>query len=236
MTKCTLVIGGSGEIGQAILTELLQSGEVVFATYRKHIIEPAERLFTKHVDVRSSESIQELANDIKAKGYLVSKIVYNAGATKDILIHHMQEADFNDIIDANLFGFFRICKAFLADISISQGAIVSISSIAALIGSKGQANYASSKSALIALTRNVACEYAKMGIRANCLILGWIKSTMTENFTLERKEEIRRQIPLRRLGTAKDVADAVNFLLSDKSSYITGQTLIVDGGVTTLKG
>ena len=235
MGKCVLVIGGSGEIGQAILRDLLRRGEHVVATYNRRAIPAEKNLVTRCVDVRSMESLRNLADYIHAEGYSVSKIVYNTGITRDVLMHAMEESDLEDIANVNLFGFFRVCKTFLQDVSVNRGSVVSISSIAALIGSKGQANYACSKAALIALTRNLASEYARLGVRANCVIPGWIESTMTESFSPEKKEAICQLIPLRRFGKPEDVSAVVDFLLSDRSSYLTGQSIVVDGGVTSLR-
>lgn len=235
MRKCVLVIGGSGKMGQAILRDLLNQGELVVATYNRRIIPAHENLITKKVDVRSMESLIDLANYIQAKEYSVSKIVYNSGITKDSPIYCMEESDFKDVIDVNLYGFFRVCKIFLQDVALNQGTVVSISSIAALVGSRGQGNYACSKAALIAFTRSIASEYAKLGVRANCVISGWIESTMTENFPIEKKESIQKSVPLRRYGQPEEVSAVVTFLLSDKSSYLTGQSIIVEGGVTNLR-
>lgn len=235
MRKCVLVIGGSGKIGQAILKDLLNQGEIVVATYNSRVIPTNRNLITKYVDVRSMDSLIDLANYIQAEGYTVSKIVYNSGVTKDTPIYCMEESDFKDVIDVNLYGFFRVCKIFLQDVSLNKGSVVSISSIAALVGSRGQANYACSKAALIAFTRSIASEYAKLGVRANCVIPGWIESTMTENFTPEKKVSIQQSVPLRRYGLPEEVSAVVAFLLSDKSSYLTGQSIVVDGGVTNLR-
>lgn len=235
MRKCVLVIGGSGKIGQAILKDLLNQGEIVVATYNSRVIPTNRNLITKYVDIRSMDSLIDLANYIQAEGYTVSKIVYNSGVTKDTPIYCMEESDFKDVIDVNLYGFFRVCKIFLQDVSLNKGSVVSISSIAALVGSRGQANYACSKAALIAFTRSIASEYAKLGVRANCVIPGWIESTMTENFTPEKKVSIQQSVPLRRYGLPEEVSAVVAFLLSEKSSYLTGQSIVVDGGVTSLR-
>jgi 3-oxoacyl-[acyl-carrier-protein] reductase len=235
MDCCVLVIGGSGEIGQTIVEKILQQGDYVVATYNSRQIPSKEGLFTKQLDIELESSLQDLAEYIKLLGYKVSKIVYNTGVTKDELFWGMDELDFLKVLNINLLGFYRVCKLFLPDVSLCRGSVVSISSIAALISSKGQSNYACSKAALISLTRSIACEYAKLGVRSNSVIPGWIDSTMIESMTADTLDSIRRSIPLRRIGNAEDVANAVSFLLSEESSYITGQTIVVDGGVTSLR-
>ena len=163
----------------------------------------------------------------------VDILVNNAGITRDNLLMKMSEQEFDDVINTNLKGAFHtirhLSRHFLKQRS---GRIINISSVSGITGNAGQANYSASKAGVIGLTKSVARELASRGITANAVAPGMVDTEMTEVLSDSIKEQMLAQIPLRRIGDPKDIADAVVFLASDKASYITGQVLTVDGGMT----
>ena len=155
-----------------------------------------------------------------------------AGITKDTLILRMKEEDFDAVINTNLKGTFNCCKAATPHlIKARQGRIVNISSVIGLIGNVGQINYAASKAGILGVTKSLAREIGARGITVNAIAPGFIESDMTEVLADKYKEDILKNIPLKKLGKAEDVANAVAFLMSEESQYITGQVLNVDGGM-----
>ncbi|MDO8580466.1 MAG: SDR family oxidoreductase, partial [Candidatus Omnitrophota bacterium] len=162
----------------------------------------------------------------------VDILVNNAGITKDNLLLRMSEDDFQSVIDINLRGVFN-CTKIVARAMLKEkaGRIINISSIIGITGNVGQANYAASKAGIIGFTKSVARELASRGITANAVAPGYIQTDMTAQMKSQVQEEILKRIPLGKLGTAQDVAGVCLFLASEQASYITGQTLIVDGGM-----
>jgi len=159
-------------------------------------------------------------------------LVNNAGITRDGLLLRMTEEDWDAVLDVNLKGTFNCTKAAVKHmIKGKSGRIVNIASVVGEMGNAGQANYAASKAGIIGLTKAIAREYAKRGINVNAIAPGYVETPMTEALPEKVKEELRGQIPMARLGTPLDVANAVFFLVSDASSYITGQVLNVNGGI-----
>lgn len=159
-------------------------------------------------------------------------LVNNAGITRDRLLLRMTEEDWDAVLDVNLKGTFNCTKAAVKHmIKCKSGRIVNIASVVGEMGNAGQANYAASKAGIIGLTKAIAREYAQRGINVNAIAPGYVETPMTEALPEKVKEELRGQIPMARLGTPSDVANAVFFLVSDASSYITGQVLNVNGGI-----
>ena len=236
-----IIIGGSSEIGIAIIRKLILNGRNVLYTYHSNnSILSNMKAFSKDkpgllipfkLDVNSDQDIDLLSSYISSENIRISSLTYNAGKTNDLLFNSMTEKDFTDIMNVNLTGCFRVCKALVNNLAINQGSMVFISSVSGLVGKIGQVNYSCSKAAIIALCRNLAREYAGMGVRANCIAPGLIKTKMLDKMPEINLKAIKKDIPLKRIGLPNDVANAVFFLTSDESAYITGQTLVVDGGL-----
>jgi 3-oxoacyl-[acyl-carrier protein] reductase len=163
----------------------------------------------------------------------VDILVNNAGVTKDGLLMRMSESDWDLVLDTNLKGVFHVTKAVIRPMmSQKRGKIINITSVVGLSGNPGQANYCASKAGVIGFTKSVAKEVASRGITVNCVAPGYIETDMTGKLTATQKEALMGLIPLKRGGTPADIANAVGFLASKEADYITGQTLIVDGGMT----
>jgi 3-oxoacyl-[acyl-carrier protein] reductase len=240
MHNFDLVIGGSSDIGVAIISKLVENGRNVIYTYNSNfsvkdrieasLKEHSNRVIPMKLDIRSNKDISDFAKNISKK-FKISSLIYNAGKINDKLFYTMTEQDFTDVIDINLYGCFRVCKAFINEIAVNEGTIVFISSISGMIGKKGQANYSCSKAGMNALCRNLAIEYASMGVRVNCIAPGFIKTKMLEEMSQEHLKDMKKGIPLKRIGSPEDVANVTHFLVSKESQYITGQTIVVDGGL-----
>jgi len=237
MNEFDVVIGGSGEIGLGIIAKLLSEGRNVVYTYNSNsdVVRETDKMYSRIIsvksDVQSSSDIENLANLIEAKRIKISSVIYAAGKTNDKLFISMSEEDFADVMDVNLYGCFRVCKALINNLAVNQGCIVLISSVSGMTGKIGQVNYSCSKAGMIAMCRNLALEYAAMGIRVNCIAPGLIKTKMLDKVPERQLNAIKKNIPLKRLGLPSDVANAVFFLVSGSGGYITGQTLVVDGGL-----
>ena len=184
------------------------------------------------MDVTSFAKVEEGINKILDKMGKVDILVNNAGITKDNLLLRMSEADWDAVINVNLKGTFNCIKAVTRPmIKRRGGRIISIASIIGLMGNPGQANYAASKAGIIALTKTVAKELSSRNINANAVAPGFIQTAMTDKLSEDVKKKMLEAIPLARLGTPQDVANVCLFLASDESSYITGQTITIDGGM-----
>jgi len=237
MNEFDVVIGGSGEIGLGIIAKLISEGRNVVYTYNSNsdVVRETDKMYSRIIsvksDVQSSSDIENLANLIEAKRIKISSVIYAAGKTNDKLFISMSEEDFADVMDVNLYGCFRVCKALINNLAVNQGCIVLISSVSGMTGKIGQVNYSCSKAGMIAMCRNLALEYAAMGIRVNCIAPGLIKTRMLDKVPERQLNAIKKNIPLKRLGLPSDVANAVFFLVSGSGGYITGQTLVVDGGL-----
>ena len=183
-------------------------------------------------DVTKQENVQETVNKILDKHSRIDILVNNAGITKDNLLLRLSENDWDEVMNINLKGVFNFTKVVSkAMLRAQKGKIISIASIIGIIGNAGQANYAASKAGIIAFSKSVAKELASRGITVNCVAPGYIQTDMTAQLTDKQKEEILKAVPLGKLGQAEDVADVCLFLASKSADYITGQTIIVDGGL-----
>ena len=240
--KVALVTGASRGIGQEIALTLAGYGATVIVNYNGSE-EKAEEVVGKIKEAggkaeaircnvaefdRSKELIDQI---IKSYGKL-DILVNNAGITRDNLIMKMSEADFDDVIAVNLKGAFN-CIRHASRQMLKQrgGRIINISSVSGVMGNAGQANYCASKAGIIGLTKSVARELGSRGITSNCVAPGFIKTEMTDVLSEDVKQSMGEQIPLKRFGETRDIAEAVAFLASDSASYITGQVLQVDGGM-----
>lgn len=238
--KKFFVTGGSRGIGAGIVTCLADLGAQVAFTYSTNEAKaqsllkslPGSGHHCFQLDVTDQTLIESVTSKVLEIWPDIDGIVNNAGITKDQLILRMKADDFNQVLQTNLTGVFLITKNISkAMLKNRKGCFVNISSVIGSTGNAGQSNYAASKGGLEAFTKSVALELASRGIRANCVAPGYIKSDMTEALNEEQLKKFNEKIPLQRAGEALEVANAVAFLLSDAASYITGQTLHVNGGM-----
>jgi len=236
-----IIIGGTSEIGVSIINKFMKKGRNVLFSYfnndalAKNILstykdyDSSIKLFK--LDVRNQQDINTFSNYISKKEIQIESLVYNSGIIEDSMFYSMSEETFLSVMDTNLNGCFRVCKALINNISINKGKILIMSSISALIPKMGQINYSCSKIALISLTRNLAQEYGKLNVRVNCIAPGLIKGKMINSIPIDELNKMKKNIPLKRFGSTDDVANGSYFLTSNMSDYITGQTLIIDGGL-----
>ncbi len=242
MPKSALITGASGGIGQAIAIELAASGFDIGIHYRSNrdsaeqVKKQVEALGQKAVllqaDLTSSEECSAIVDKCVEEFGSLYAVINNAGITKDGLVMRMSDEDFGSVLDANLKSCFYISRAALKYLlKQREGRIINISSVIGIMGNAGQANYAASKAAIIGFTKSIAKEAAGRKVCANVVAPGYITTPMTEVLSEKVKEAIQSQIPLKRLGEPKDVADLVGFLCSEKAGYITGQVIPVDGGM-----
>lgn len=237
-----LVTGGSRGIGRAISLALADAGAAVAVNYQGN--ERAAREVAKEIweaggvaeifqaDVSQRDAVQRMKKDVERRFGHVDLLVNNAGITRDKTFVRMTEEAWADVLSVNLNGVFHCTKAFLDGmLERKYGRIVHISSIVGQTGNFGQANYAAAKAALFGLTKTLAKELATRGITVNAVAPGFIETEMVAAVPEEAREKIVKQIPMGRFGTAAEVAKAVVFLLSEDASYITGQTINVNGGM-----
>jgi 3-oxoacyl-[acyl-carrier protein] reductase len=236
--KNVLVTGSTRGIGRAIAETLAKAGARVAVVGRD--LQKAQEAATAvgngalgfACDVTDTAAIAKLVADVEAAFGSIDVLVNNAGITRDSLVMRLKDEDWDAVINANLRGAFAAIRAVSRGMMKRRsGRIINISSIIGIIGNKGQANYAASKAGLIALTKSVAKELGSRNILVNAVAPGFIETEMTAAMTPEAREGLGKQIALERLGKPQDVAAAVAFLASDLSSYITGQVLVVDGGM-----
>lgn len=238
--KVALITGGSRGIGKEIGKKFALNGYNLVINYvsentdlnkLKEDFKDTEVLFVK-TDVTNYESCQNMVKEAIEKFGKIDVLVNNAGITKDGLLMRMKEEDFDKVIKVNLKGTFNMTKNVIPYmIKQRNGKIVNIASVVGVTGNAGQANYAASKAGIIGFTKTVARELASRNILANCIAPGFIKTDMTDVLSETVKENIYSQIPLNKMGEAKEVANAVYFLASEENTYITGQVLNVDGGM-----
>ena len=242
MSKIVLVTGASRGIGRAIALKFAKPDYHVIVNYAGNkekalsVKEEIESLgATSEVyqcNVSDMESVQEMFKHIKSEHTKIDVIINNAGITRDTLLMRMKESDFNDVIDTNLKGVFNVIKSASRLVLKNPTAkIINVSSVVGVTGNPGQANYVASKAGVIGLTKTVAQEFGPKGITCNAVAPGFIVSDMTDELSDEIKEKILAQIPMKSFGDVEDIANAVEFLASDKARYINGQTLHVNGGM-----
>ena len=240
--KVALVTGASRGIGRAVAIRLAKSGAKIAVNYAgnqaaaeevKHIIEEngGEAILVQ-ADISNAESVDAMVAAVMEAFGRIDILVNNAGITRDTLLMRMKEADWNAVIQTNLTGVFYVTKA-VSKIMMKQryGKIVNMSSVVGLMGNAGQANYAAAKAGVIGFTKSMAKELAARNITVNAIAPGFIATDMTAVLSDKVKEDLATKIPMGRLGEADAIASAVLFLVSDSASYITGQTLNVDGGM-----
>ena len=236
MSKIVLVTGASRGIGLEAAKHFSKEGYKVIGSSRGdfnlgELIED-ESAISVQLDLMSKESIKNLFADLKSEDLLPSVLVNNAGITKDQLFLRMKDEDWDDVIETNLNGLFRVTKAFIKPMVKNKfGRVINISSVAGLMGNSGQVNYSSSKSAMVGFSRSLAKELGSRNITSNVVAPGFIETDMTTFLNDDEKVEVSKNIPMKRFGTVQDVAKCIVFLASDEANYITGQTISVDGGL-----
>jgi len=223
--KTALVTGGSRGIGRAVAIELAKLGANVAINFSSNNKDQA--------DVANSAEVKEMIAAVVADFGSLDILVNNAGITRDGLILQMPEENWDLVLNTNLKGAFN-CLQAASRYMIKQrrGVIINVSSIIGLTGNPGQVNYAAAKAGLIGLTKTAAKELAKRNIRVNAVAPGFIVSDMTAKLPENLKEAVKQNVPLGRLGQPEEVAKLVAFLASDAASYITGQTVVIDGGLS----
>jgi 3-oxoacyl-[acyl-carrier protein] reductase len=240
--KVALVTGASRGIGREIALELAREGADVVVNYAgseakakevvQEIIAMGRKSFSIQANISSSEDVQKMVDETIQQFGKLDILVNNAGITRDQLLMRMKESDWDDVMNTNLKGVFLCTKAVTRQMMKQRsGRIINISSIVGFSGNAGQANYVAAKSGVIGLTKTAARELAARGITVNAVAPGYIATDMTEQLPEEVKAEMLKQIPLARIGEPKEIAKVVSFLASDDSSYITGQTIHVNGGM-----
>lgn len=235
-SKVALVTGGTRGIGAAIARQLQKEGYKVAATYQRNRAE-AEK-FSKESgikifcwDVKDLESCKKGVQDIEATLGPIDVLVNNAGITSDVSFHKMMQNQWQDVIDTNLSSCFNMCQSVIDGMRArNYGRIINISSINGQQGQFGQTNYAAAKAGIIGFTKSLAIETAQKGITVNAIAPGYIKTEMVQAVKPEIIHKIIERIPVGRLGEPEDVANAVSFLASDKTGFMTGATLTLNGG------
>lgn len=236
--KKVLVTGASGGIGKAIAIELSSNGADLCLTGRnKSELESLQKLIGGNCeiiisDLSKSEGIDELANSAQEKMGQIDILINNAGITRDNLFMRMSEEDWNEVINVNLNSIFKLTKQLIKGmIKRRYGRIINITSVIGVAGGAGQSNYSASKAGIIAMSKSLAQEVGSRSVTVNSIAPGFIETNMTAELSDDRKEEILNSISVGRLGKPDDIAGAVCFLASDKASYITGQTIHINGGM-----
>ena len=242
MDKVAIITGATRGIGKQIALTLANEGYNIILNYRtendelkqlKNEIESKKvKCLTVQGDVTNFEDCKQMIESASEKFGKVDVLVNNAGITKDMLLARMKEEDFKQVIDVNLVGTFNMTKNVISYMMKARnGRIINISSVVGIAGNAGQTNYSASKAGIIGFTKSLAKEVASRNILVNAVAPGFIETNMTEVLKQEVKDEIAKNIPLKRMGTPQDVANVVKFLASEDSSYITGQVISVDGGM-----
>ncbi len=236
--KKVLLTGASGGIGQSIAELFSEAGAIVGLAARNEekLKSLASSLKTKSyifkVDLSNLETLETFVEEADKTMEGIDILICNAGITKDTLSMKMKTQDFKDVIDVNLTSTFILNRDMAKKMMRRRyGRIINMASIVGVLGNPGQANYCASKAGMIGMTKSIAQEYASRGITINCIAPGFIKTPMTDVLTDEQKSAMLSKIPEGKFGEPKDIANAAIFLASDEASYITGQTIHVNGGM-----
>ena len=241
-SKTVFVTGGSRGIGKEVALKFAENGYNVVINYvssKTNVQELISEFENKGVkalvmqaDVTDKEAIEEVVKKAIEEFGAIDVLVNNAGITRDNLLMRMSEEEFDKVIEINLKGTYIVTKAVTKYMMKKRkGSIINLSSVVGVAGNAGQCNYSASKAGIIGFTKSIAKELASRNIRSNAVAPGFIETDMTAVLSDEVKENIHNQIPLKRMGTAEEVANLIYFLGSDESSYITGQVINVDGGM-----
>ena len=242
--KLVLVTGATRGIGKAIALTLGNSGATVIGTATSELgAENISKIFAENkilgkgmkLDVTDNEQVSNLVKDIGEDFGSIDILVNNAGITRDNILLRMKEDEWEDIINTNLSSVFKMSKSVLRGmIKKRSGRIISITSVVGAMGNAGQSNYGAAKAGIIGFTKSLAREVGVRGITVNAIAPGFIETDMTDRLPDDQKEALASQIPMGRLGTPNEVAQAVLFLAGESGSYITGQTIHVNGGMYTV--
>ena len=243
--KNAIITGASRGIGREIALTLAENGANIVINYRnynneiealvKDIEAKGVKIVTVKCDVSNFEEVENLISEAKEKLGSIDILVNNAGITKDGLLMRMKQEDFESVLDVNLKGVFNTTK-LITPIMMKQrtGKIINISSVVGLVGNAGQCNYAASKAGVIGFSKSIARELAPRGVNINVVAPGYIDTDMTNGLSDKVKESILQTIPMKKMGSTKDVANLVLFLSSGLPDYITGQVINVDGGMVMI--
>lgn len=242
MNKVALITGASRGIGKQIAITLAKEGYEISLNCRKQneeVLKIKEEIENNNVkclivegDVSKFEEAEKITKQTIEEFGQIDVLVNNAGITKDMLLLRMKEEEFKSVININLGGTFNVTKNVSAYMmKARKGRIINLASVVGISGNAGQSNYAASKAGIIGFTKSLAKELASRNILVNAIAPGFIKTDMTDVLKSDVKDKILEEIPLKREGTAEDVANVVKFLASNDSSYITGQVIVVDGGM-----
>lgn len=239
--RLAVVTGAARGIGRAIVLKLLQQGRVVagldingeqLAELEDVAAQAGYNVITRCLDITDTEKLKETLEALAAEHGGIGILVNNAGITRDRLLLQMSDEDFDKVIAVNLRAAFIATRIVARSMIRNKfGRIISLSSVAGIMGNAGQSNYAASKAGLIGMTKSVARELAKKNVTANCVAPGFIVTDMTDVLPEPVKQAVKEMIPVKKFGTVEDVATAVAFLAGDQAGYITGQVLCVDGGM-----
>ncbi len=236
--KTALITGATGGIGEEIATTFYNQGANVILTGRKQeVLESlksklGDRAFIIATDLSKDGAIKQLVEEALKVNGKIDILVNNAGMTKDTLMMRMKDEDWQSVIDVNLTASFKLTREVLTPMMKNRfGRIINITSVVGWMGNAGQANYCATKAGLTGMSKALSVEVASRGITVNCIAPGFISTAMTDVLSEDIKSKMMEQIPVKRFGTVKDIANTAVFLASDESSYITGQTIHVNGGM-----
>lgn len=232
--EVVFISGASRGIGTSIAEHFANKGHKVIGTSRSNFTFDSDNsnLIPLSLDITNRDSVNECMNYLKENNLTPSILINNAGITSDQLFLRMKDEDWDNVIATNLTGTFNLTKALIKGmIKNRYGRIINISSVSGLMGNPGQVNYSSAKAGLSGFTKSLAKEVGSRGITVNSIAPGFIETDMTSYLDENAKEKLTQDIPLKRLGSVNDIAELAIFLASDESSYITGQTISVDGGL-----
>jgi 3-oxoacyl-[acyl-carrier protein] reductase len=243
MAKSVIVTGGSRGIGKAIVEHLAAEGYAVAFNYKGnreaaealvgHIEQQGGRAWAAQADLGDFDDAARFVTGAREFLGDVDALINNAGITRDKSLFIMPREDWQDVIATNLTGYFNTTRNLIGYfMKNKKGCVVNITSVSGSTGVPGQTNYCASKAGIIGFTRSLAKEVAKLGIPVNCVAPGYIETDMTRRLSDKHREEIRKSVPMQRLGQVEEVAAMVSFLLSERARYITGQVFTIDGGLT----
>jgi 3-oxoacyl-[acyl-carrier protein] reductase len=236
--KTALVTGATGGIGEAIARALHAQGAIVaISGTRRDVLdklaaELGSRVHVLPCDLSDKEAVEKLVPSAEEAMAKLDILVANAGVTKDNLFVQLKDEDWDQVIAVNLTATFRLTRAAVKTMMRRRfGRVIGISSVVGVTGNPGQGNYTASKAGMIGMMKSVAAEYAKRNVTANCIAPGFIATPMTDKLNEKQREGILARVPAGRLGTPADIATAAVYLASDEASYLTGQTLHINGGM-----
>ena len=239
--KTALVTGATGGLGGSIARALHKQGATVaISGTRKEVLdqlagELTERVHVLPCDLSDKDQVEALVPQAEAAMEKLDILVANAGVTKDNLFVQLRDEDWDAVININLTATFRLSRAAMKTMMRRRhGRIIGITSVVGVTGNPGQGNYTAAKAGMIGMMKSIAKEYAKRGVTANCVAPGFITTPMTDKLNEKQREAIMTMVPANRLGTPDDVAAAVVYLASEEASYVTGQTLHVNGGMAMI--